>query len=191
MRFQQSLRFRCMFFRLVVSWSHPPLRRSILLDISTSPFVYLFVHLTHIFWRSPVYDGTFKRRKWRRNKLRSLLRNTSETIDLGIRVTAALLETLPFIGLIFLVSNRVGAAMWAHGMEISKTGIRSIANSDVDFEKRQHWFAEKKWKSSWFPGFCAQILFTLLSCMIDADPRALLFACSFQLWLWINLPPVH
>ncbi|KAF8263792.1 hypothetical protein EI94DRAFT_1739992 [Lactarius quietus] len=45
--------------------------------------------------------------------------------------TAALLETLPFIGLIFSVSNRIGAAMWAH-----------------DLEKKQHWFSEKKSKSS-------------------------------------------
>lgn len=29
--------------------------------------------------------------------------------------TAALLESLPIIGLVFTVSNRVGAAMWAHG----------------------------------------------------------------------------
>lgn len=29
---------------------------------------------------------------------------------------AALLETLPFIGLIFSISNQIGAAMWAHGM---------------------------------------------------------------------------
>lgn len=45
--------------------------------------------------------------------------------------TAALLETLPFVGLIFSVSNRIGAAMWAH-----------------DLEKRQHWFSEKQRKSS-------------------------------------------
>jgi len=43
---------------------------------------------------------------------------------------AALLESLPFVGLIFSVSNRVGAAMWAH-----------------DLEKRQHWFSEKKGSS--------------------------------------------
>jgi uncharacterized protein involved in cysteine biosynthesis len=42
---------------------------------------------------------------------------------------AALLEALPFIGLVFSISNQVGAAMWAH-----------------DLEKRQHWFAEKKRK---------------------------------------------
>ncbi|KAI0275468.1 hypothetical protein BC834DRAFT_815752 [Gloeopeniophorella convolvens] len=44
---------------------------------------------------------------------------------------AALLESLPFIGLVFSVSNRVGAAMWAH-----------------DLEKRQHWIAEEKRKTS-------------------------------------------
>jgi hypothetical protein len=37
---------------------------------------------------------------------------------------AALLEGLPIIGLIFTVSNRIGAAMWAH-----------------DLEKRQHFIA--------------------------------------------------
>ncbi|TCD66516.1 hypothetical protein EIP91_001292 [Steccherinum ochraceum] len=39
--------------------------------------------------------------------------------------TAAFLEGLPFVGLIFTVSNRVGACMWAH-----------------DLEKRQHYAAE-------------------------------------------------
>jgi hypothetical protein len=29
---------------------------------------------------------------------------------------AALLEALPFIGIVFSISNQVGAAMWAHGM---------------------------------------------------------------------------
>jgi len=38
--------------------------------------------------------------------------------------TAALLEGLPILGLIFTISNRVGAAMWAH-----------------DLEKRQHFVA--------------------------------------------------
>ncbi|KAF5373597.1 hypothetical protein D9758_000886 [Tetrapyrgos nigripes] len=45
--------------------------------------------------------------------------------------TAALLEGLPIIGLIFNISNRVGAAMWAH-----------------DLEKRQHYIALKKAKST-------------------------------------------
>ncbi|KIK68240.1 hypothetical protein GYMLUDRAFT_35616 [Collybiopsis luxurians FD-317 M1] len=41
--------------------------------------------------------------------------------------TAALLEGLPIIGLVFTISNRVGAAMWA-----------------FDLEKRQHYIAERK-----------------------------------------------
>ncbi|EIW87449.1 hypothetical protein CONPUDRAFT_116711 [Coniophora puteana RWD-64-598 SS2] len=40
---------------------------------------------------------------------------------------AALLEGLPIVGLFFSVSNRIGAAMWAH-----------------DLEKRQHWIAEQR-----------------------------------------------
>ncbi|KAI0077459.1 hypothetical protein K474DRAFT_1595987 [Panus rudis PR-1116 ss-1] len=41
--------------------------------------------------------------------------------------TAALLESAPIIGLVFTISNRIGAAMWAH-----------------DLEKRQHYVAEVK-----------------------------------------------
>ncbi|KAJ7503046.1 hypothetical protein B0H11DRAFT_1987586 [Mycena galericulata] len=41
--------------------------------------------------------------------------------------TAALLEGLPIVGLIFTISNRVGAAMWAH-----------------DLEKRQHFVASQQ-----------------------------------------------
>lgn len=44
---------------------------------------------------------------------------------------AALLETIPFIGLLFSVSNRIGAAMWAH-----------------DLEKRQHYYADEKAKKA-------------------------------------------
>jgi hypothetical protein len=35
---------------------------------------------------------------------------------LAFGFAAALLETLPFVGLIFSISNQVGAAMWAYGM---------------------------------------------------------------------------
>ncbi|KAJ7496857.1 hypothetical protein FB451DRAFT_1456743 [Mycena latifolia] len=45
--------------------------------------------------------------------------------------TAALLEGLPIVGLIFTISNRVGAAMWAH-----------------DLEKRQHFVAASRSESS-------------------------------------------
>ena len=62
--------------------------------------------------------------------------------------TAALLETLPFIGLIFSISNQVGAAMWAHGMLMycMSTNLTIYANANLDLEKRQHWLAEKKKK---------------------------------------------
>jgi hypothetical protein len=33
---------------------------------------------------------------------------------------AALLEDIPIIGLMFTISNRVGAAMWAHGTSSSQ-----------------------------------------------------------------------
>ncbi|KAF9477017.1 hypothetical protein BDN70DRAFT_838357 [Pholiota conissans] len=45
---------------------------------------------------------------------------------------AAILEGLPIIGLVFTVSNRIGAAMWAY-----------------DLEKRQHFVAEEKAAGRW------------------------------------------
>lgn len=48
----------------------------------------------------------------------------SINIYLAFGFVAALLESLPVIGLAFSISNRIGAAMWAH-----------------DLEKRQHLFA--------------------------------------------------
>jgi hypothetical protein len=35
---------------------------------------------------------------------------------LAFGFTAALLERLPFLGLLFSISNQVGAAMWAYGI---------------------------------------------------------------------------
>ena len=63
------------------------------------------------------------------------------------------MEVLFFVGLIFSVSNRVGAAMWAHGMEMTRhsldlIGAKASYNSDLDLEKRLHWFSEKKRTSS-------------------------------------------
>ena len=40
----------------------------------------------------------------------------SLTSYLAFGFAAALLEGLPIVGLIFTISNRIGAAMWAHGM---------------------------------------------------------------------------
>lgn len=38
--------------------------------------------------------------------------------------TAALLERLPIIGIVFSISNRIGAAMWAHDMEKQQHAFR-------------------------------------------------------------------
>jgi len=43
-------------------------------------------------------------------------RTISNLFSLVFSFTATLLEVLPIIGLVFTVSNRVGAAMWAYGM---------------------------------------------------------------------------
>jgi hypothetical protein len=40
--------------------------------------------------------------------------------------TAALLEGLPIMGLVFTISNRVGAAMWAHGRCLSLILVRRL-----------------------------------------------------------------
>jgi hypothetical protein len=38
-------------------------------------------------------------------------------------LAAALVEGLPIIGLVFSVSNRIGAAMWAHGESSLFSGV--------------------------------------------------------------------
>ena len=43
------------------------------------------------------------------------IRQSSSFCPSAFGFAAALLETIPFIGLLFSVSNRIGAAMWAHG----------------------------------------------------------------------------
>jgi hypothetical protein len=72
---------------------------------------------------------------------------------------AALLEGIPIIGLAFTISNRIGAAMWAHGMPLLSVLLETCAldaylchlrlqgttNADhLDLEKRQHYVAELK-----------------------------------------------
>lgn len=57
---------------------------------------------------------------------------------------AALLEGLPIVGLIFTVSNRIGAAMWAHGMFVHRFSPSCIFMSSSDLEKRQHYVAAQR-----------------------------------------------
>ncbi|KAJ7149176.1 hypothetical protein C8R43DRAFT_1192782 [Mycena crocata] len=56
--------------------------------------------------------------------------------------TAALLEGLPIVGLIFTISNRVGAAMWAHGKYLPFLVFSSYVPADL--EKRQHFVAASR-----------------------------------------------
>ena len=59
--------------------------------------------------------------------------------------TAALLEGLPLVGLIFTVSNRIGAAMWAHGERGNIHLLPSRLKAWLpDLEKRQHYVAAVK-----------------------------------------------
>lgn len=61
------------------------------------------------------------------------------------------MEAIPFIGLIFSVSNRIGAAMWAHGMSLLSSGshcslVDRLTGTMIDLEKKQHWVAEERAK---------------------------------------------
>lgn len=61
--------------------------------------------------------------------------------------TAALLEDIPVIGLAFTVSNRIGAAMWAHGTLLCLALWFVPWRTDPDhkdLEKRQHYIAERR-----------------------------------------------
>lgn len=56
-------------------------------------------------------------RKWE-YRSRSLFRIAVSPLiyfSAGFGFTAALLESVPIFGLVFTISNRIGAAMWAHG----------------------------------------------------------------------------
>ncbi|OJA19788.1 hypothetical protein AZE42_11368 [Rhizopogon vesiculosus] len=59
---------------------------------------------------------------------------------------AALLEGLPIIGLIFTVSNGIGAAMWAHGMS-TRLSLSYVLTFSSDLEKRQHYVAVQRQSS--------------------------------------------
>jgi len=73
------------------------------------------------------------------------------TYTIAFGFAAALVESLPIVGLIFTISNRIGAAMWAHGL--SSYPVHSIRRLFAhycapnillaDLEKRQHFVAAK------------------------------------------------
>lgn len=66
---------------------------------------------------------------------------------LGFGFAAALVESLPIIGLFFSVSNRIGAAMWAFGRTFFLArSDAGLITAIVDLEKRQHFVADEKRK---------------------------------------------
>jgi len=71
-------------------------------------------------------------------------RHTSDLVSLVFGFTAALLEGLPIIGLVFTVSNRVAAAMWAHGVSSFAISRHQSSFRSADLEKRQHFVTEER-----------------------------------------------
>lgn len=87
-------------------------------------------------------------RKWdyrRQTRLSSEPSFSLITFHTVFGFAAALLEGLPIVGLIFSISNRIGAAMWAHGMsQITLLGSPSPMTCHKDLEKRQHYVAAER-----------------------------------------------
>lgn len=90
-------------------------------------------------------------RKWDyRGKLKigllcwQLLHSLANVTAFGF--TAALLEGLPIIGLVFMISNRIGAAMWAHGMYYNLSRLCNEHQPHLDLEKRQHYITRERQK---------------------------------------------
>ncbi|KAF8907092.1 hypothetical protein CPB84DRAFT_1675239, partial [Gymnopilus junonius] len=98
-----------------------------------APFqIYPFVGLTVSAWFKALGTSRFLHRRYFESKkmTRPQIFVFMEERKWDYRAfgfVAALLESIPIIGLFFTVSNRVGAAMWAH-----------------DLEKRQHHIAQER-----------------------------------------------
>lgn len=86
-------------------------------------------------WSALTLRSISRRRKWQNTKWQFSWRNVNGIINVLFKIVfcqyrtdsanvscqvfgfaTALLESLPVLGLIFTISNRVGAAMWAHGL---------------------------------------------------------------------------
>jgi hypothetical protein len=119
--------------KLVEKWLGGWFGLFIVKRVLLSPFqVYPFVGMAVSAWFKALGTSRFLHRRYFESK-----KMTKQQIAVFMEerkwdyrafgFTAALLEGIPIIGLAFTVSNRVGAAMWAH-----------------DLEKRQHYVAEER-----------------------------------------------
>ena len=61
-----------------------------------------------------------------------LVKRDQTNILLAFGFTASLLEGFPIVGLVLSISNRVGAAMWAHGVCFlqSSSGFQELYDDD-------------------------------------------------------------
>lgn len=114
-------------------WMEGPFGWFVVKSILLSPFqLYPFVGIAVAAWFKALGTAKTSHKRYFQSK-----RMTEQQIAIFVEerkwdyrvfgFTAALLEGLPVVGLLFTVSNRVGAAMWAH-----------------DLEKRQHFVAEER-----------------------------------------------
>ncbi|KIM38279.1 hypothetical protein M413DRAFT_249073 [Hebeloma cylindrosporum] len=119
-----------------------------------SPFqVYPFVGLAITAWFKALGTSHFLHRRYFEAKkmTKQQIAIYMEERKWSYRIfgfTAALLEGLPIIGLVFTVSNRVGAAMWAYGRFPFALWLLKSSNVSADLEKRQHFVAEERRISS-------------------------------------------
>jgi len=85
-------------------------------------------------------------RKWDYRSMYSLPpRFTPNTAYAVFGFAASLLESIPIVGLVFTISNRIGAAMWAFGERFLEPGSSLVLIRDyTDLEKRQHHVAVQR-----------------------------------------------
>ncbi|KAL5494567.1 hypothetical protein ACEPAI_28 [Sanghuangporus weigelae] len=101
------------------------IRRVVLLPLNFYPFVGIAVgaYLKAVGAARHLHRRYFEAKKMTQDQI-SIFMEERKPQYISFGFAASLLEGLPIVGLVFSISNRVGAAMWAH-----------------DLEKRQHEFA--------------------------------------------------
>ncbi|EJC98572.1 uncharacterized protein FOMMEDRAFT_161388 [Fomitiporia mediterranea MF3/22] len=101
------------------------IRRVLLLPLNFYPVIGIFVgaYLKAIGTARYLHNRYFEAKKMSKDQIAIFMEERNWHYR-AFGFTASLLEGLPIVGLVFSISNRVGAAMWAH-----------------DLEKRQHEFA--------------------------------------------------
>ncbi|KAG1725710.1 uncharacterized protein EDB91DRAFT_1167635 [Suillus paluster] len=113
--------FKMWFWRMII-------KKVILLPLSLYPFVGTFIAAAFkgVSTAQDLHKPYFAAKKMTHHQEAVFIEERKWDYRM-FGFVAALLEGLPIIGLVFTVSNRIGAAMWAH-----------------DLEKRQHYVAAQR-----------------------------------------------